>query len=553
MSDNKGRKNRAGFLMQGSILAIASIISRIIGLVYRIPMTEIIGDAGNDYYGSAFQIYNILLIISSYSLPLAVSKLVSANSSQGRRRNVYRILKCALIFALVSGTAAALILFFGAEYITETIMRTPLSIFAVQTLIPVLVIVAVLGVMRGFFQGLGTMMPSAVSQILEQLANAVVSIWAAYVLFSYGTKVGAILGDAENYGSAYGAAGGTIGTGVGALVAFLFSAFVMAVYLKRYKKKMKKERMENVDSYGTIFRVLLLTIVPVLLSTTIYNCNALLDQAVYKNIAVLQGYQSSEYGILNGIYTGKYQVLINVPIAIASALAASSVPAVSAAFTGGKRKEVRMQISLAIRFIMVIAFPCAVGMGVLAGPIMQLLFRDSSDTAALMLQLGSVTILFSSLSTLSNGLLQGINRMKEPIRNALAALVLHLLVLVGLMWFLDWNIYAVVIANAAFGLIMCILNGRSLRRYSGYRQEVKRTFLVPAIASAGMGVVVFLVYRLVMYLIRINAAATIVSILAGIVTYFILLLMFRGVTEKELLRFPKGKLLVSVARRMHLM
>ncbi len=553
MSDNKGRKNRAGFLMQGSILAIASIISRIIGLVYRIPMTEIIGDAGNDYYGSAFQIYNILLIISSYSLPLAVSKLVSANSSQGRRRNVYRILKCALIFALVSGTAAALILFFGAEYITETIMRTPLSIFAVQTLIPVLVIVAVLGVMRGFFQGLGTMMPSAVSQILEQLANAVVSIWAAYVLFSYGTKVGAILGDAENYGSAYGAAGGTIGTGVGALVAFLFSAFVMAVYLKRYKKKMKKERKENVDSYGTIFRVLLLTIVPVLLSTTIYNCNALLDQAVYKNIAVLQGYQSSEYGILNGIYTGKYQVLINVPIAIASALAASSVPAVSAAFTGGKRKEVRMQISLAIRFIMVIAFPCAVGMGVLAGPIMQLLFRDSSDTAALMLQLGSVTILFSSLSTLSNGLLQGINRMKEPIRNALAALVLHLLVLVGLMWFLDWNIYAVVIANAAFGLIMCILNGRSLRRYSGYRQEVKRTFLVPAIASAGMGVVVFLVYRLVMYLIRINAAATIVSILAGIVTYFILLLMFRGVTEKELLRFPKGKLLVSVARRMHLM
>lgn len=152
MSDNKGRKNRAGFLMQGSILAIASIISRIIGLIYRIPMTEIIGDAGNDYYGSAFQIYNILLIISSYSLPLAVSKLVSANSSQGRRRNVYRILKCALIFALVSGTAAALILFFGAEYITETIMRTPLSIFAVQTLIPVLVIVAVLGVMRGFFR-----------------------------------------------------------------------------------------------------------------------------------------------------------------------------------------------------------------------------------------------------------------------------------------------------------------------------------------------------------------------------------------------------------------
>lgn len=539
--------------MQGSILAIASIISRIIGLIYRIPMTDIIGDAGNDYYGSAFQIYNILLIISSYSLPLAVSKLVSANISQGRRRNVYRILKCALIFALVSGSAAALILFFGAEYITGTIMRTPLSIFAVRTLIPVLVIVALLGVMRGFFQGLGTMMPSALSQILEQIANAIVSIWAAYLLFSYGAKVGALLGDAENYGSAYGAAGGTIGTGAGALVAFLFSLFVMIAYLKRFKKKMEKERKTNVDSYGEIFRVLFLTIVPVLLSTTIYNCNALLDQAVFKNVAVLQGYKSSEYGILNGIYTGKYQVLINVPLAIASALAASSVPAVSAAYVGGKRKEVRMQIALATRFIMVIAFPCAVGMGVLAGPIMQMLFRDSSDTAAFMLQLGSVTILFSSLSTLTNGLLQGINRMKEPIKNALVALILHLLVLVGLMWFLDWNIYAVVIANAVFGLLMCVLNGRSLRRYSGYRQEIKRTFLVPAIAAAGMGIVVFLVYQLLFYLLHVNAVATVASILIGAVTYFVLLLLFRGVTEKELLRFPKGKLLVAIARRMHLL
>ena len=166
---NKKRKNTTSFLAQGTILAAASLISRVIGLIYRMPLTAIIGDTGNDYYGSAYTIYNILLIISSYSLPLAVSKLVSANISQGRRRNVYRILKCALIFALVSGTAAAAILYFGADFITGTLLRTPLCIFALKVLVPVLVIVAVLGVMRGFFQGLGTMMPSAVSQILEQI------------------------------------------------------------------------------------------------------------------------------------------------------------------------------------------------------------------------------------------------------------------------------------------------------------------------------------------------------------------------------------------------
>lgn len=106
----QNKKSSTSFLVQGSILAIASIVSRIIGLIYRIPLTNIIGDTGNDYYGTAFQIYNILLIISSYSLPLAVSKLVSANYSQGRRHNVYRILKCALIFGVCTGTVAALIL-----------------------------------------------------------------------------------------------------------------------------------------------------------------------------------------------------------------------------------------------------------------------------------------------------------------------------------------------------------------------------------------------------------------------------------------------------------
>lgn len=550
---NNRKKNSTNFLMQGSILAIASLISRIIGLIYRMPLTAIIGDIGNDYYSSAFTIYNILLIISSYSLPLAVSKLVSANISQGKKRNVYRILKCALIFGATTGTIAAVILFFGAEFITGTLMRTPLSIFAVRTLVPVLIIVAVLGVMRGFYQGLGTMMPSAMSQILEQIANAIVSVWAAYVLFSFGTKAGTLLGDPENYGAAYGAAGGTIGTGVGALVALLFSTFVLIVYLSRFKKTFKKERNSNVESYGSIMHTLVITIIPVLLSTTIYNCNAFIDQAVYKNIAFFQGYSESEYGAWNGIYSGKYQVLINVPLAIASSIAASSVPALSAAYAQGKRGEAKRQIAMATRFVMVIAFPCAVGMGVLASPIQQMLFNDSSELAAKMLQIGAPAIVFSSLSTLSNGLLQGMDRMKVPIKNALIALVLHLIVLVGLMFGFDLNIFAVIIANCAFGLIMCILNAKAIKKYSGYRQEVRRTFIVPGISAAVMGVVVWLVYELFLYLLRSNTIATIFAIAAGVCVYAVMLLLLRGLSEQEILRFPKGRTLVSIAKKLHLL
>ena len=133
----KSKNNGTNFLVQGSILAVASIISRIIGLVYRIPLNNILGDVGISYYACAFDVYNVILIISSYSLPLAVSKLVSANYSQGRRHNVYRILKCALIFGVCTGTVAALILLFGAEFITGTLMKTPMSVFAVRVLIPV--------------------------------------------------------------------------------------------------------------------------------------------------------------------------------------------------------------------------------------------------------------------------------------------------------------------------------------------------------------------------------------------------------------------------------
>ena len=191
MSNSKKKSN---FLVQGSILAMASIISRIIGLLYRLPMTDIIGDLGNDYYSAAFELYSVMLMISSYSLPLAVSKLVSVSMAKGQRKMTYKILKGALLFAAVSGTIVAIVVYFGAEFFTTVLLKTPFSIFALKVLAPALVVVAILGVIRGFFQGLGTMMPSAVSQIIEQVINAIVSVWAAFMLVRTGAKVGAVLG-----------------------------------------------------------------------------------------------------------------------------------------------------------------------------------------------------------------------------------------------------------------------------------------------------------------------------------------------------------------------
>ena len=317
------KKSESGFLVQGSILAIASIISRIIGLLYRVPLTAIIGNNGNSYYSCAYEIYSMLLLISSYSLPMAVSKLVSARVAKGDFKNAFKVFKGAFLFAVCSGIVAMLIVFFGAEMITR-LMKTPLSIFALKVLAPTLVVMAVLGVMRGFFQGLGTMMPSAVSQIIEQIINAIVSVWAAYLLADYGNKVGAVLGNGEDYAAAYGAAGGTLGTALGAVFALLFSIFVFATYVPVFKNRMNNSRTKKNESYGSIMRILIMTIVPVLLSTTIYNISSVIDQGIYKNVALLQGSTNRQMDELWGIFSGKYKVLINVPISIASAMAASA-------------------------------------------------------------------------------------------------------------------------------------------------------------------------------------------------------------------------------------
>lgn len=251
------KKNDTSFLVQGSILAIASLVSRVIGLVYRIPLTAIIGDHGNDYYSCAYEIYSLLLLISSYSLPMAVSKMVSARISNGERQNAYRVFKGAMLFAAITGTIACVIVFFGAEELTR-LFQTPLGVYALQVLAPTLIIVAVLGVFRGFFQGMGTMIPSAVSQIIEQIVNAVVSVGAAYVLFAYGKRIATVLGSKEHYDAAYGAAGGTLGTSAGAFFGLVFILFVFSMFMPKYKKAMKRERKighKEPESYRNIFRI----------------------------------------------------------------------------------------------------------------------------------------------------------------------------------------------------------------------------------------------------------------------------------------------------------
>lgn len=548
MSDQK--KARNSIIVQGSVLVVTAFVTRIIGLLYRFPLTQIIGKTGNDYYSTAYSIYSILLIISSYSLPTAVSKMISEREAKGEYENARRIFKGSMIFAIIAGGLSSVILFFGADLFTRQV-QTPLASIALRILSPVLLIVAVLGVLRGFFQGLRTTVPTAISQIIEQIFNAVVSVAAAYYLFSYGAKVGGVLGDEKNYSAAYGAAGGTLGTAIGALSALLFMGFLFMIYKSQNGKRHKRHRGEYVESYSTIFAVLITTIIPVIFATTVYNITSLAEMIVFKNLAVAQDYTAHQIHEWWGVYNGQYIVLQNVPISVASALVAPSVPALSASFAKRDHRGVQSKISQVTRFIMVIALPCTVGMFVLASPIMQLLFGDPDILSARILMIGSLSIPFFAVSTLSSGILQGINRIRIPVRTSLITLFAHMALLAVLMVGFHLNIYAVVLANCFDGFLMAVLNDYYVHKYSGTRYNWSKVFVLPALASLIMGAFVYVVYHVTYVIVSSNAISCVISVFVGMLVYFVVILKIGGLTEKELRRVPKGASLVRLAKKLH--
>ncbi len=241
MGNRKKAKNRSNFIMQGSILAAASILSRLIGMLYRLPVTNIITDHGNDYYSAAYEIYNIILLISSYSLPLAVSKLISAKAALGQYRNARRIFQGALYMALAVGLLGSIVTYLGAGFFTGKLLNTPESELSLKILALAVFFLAVMGVLRGFFQGMGSMMPTAVSQIIEQVFNAVVSIAAAGILFEYGLSLDQKAGIADGRsGPIYGAAGSTLGTSMGAMAGLLFLIVVMLMYRRVFRRQIRR-------------------------------------------------------------------------------------------------------------------------------------------------------------------------------------------------------------------------------------------------------------------------------------------------------------------------
>ena len=541
---------RNEFIAQGSILAVASIMVRIIGMIYRIPMTAIIGDEGNGLYSYAYSVYTILLLLSSYSLPLAVSKMISAKAEKREWGNVRRILVCAVCFALAIGTFFALLVLFGARFFTTVFFHSELAAIPLRMMAPTILIMAVLGVFRGYFQGMQTTQPTAISQLLEQVVNAIVSVACAWLLFGYGKSLDTSFGD-KGLSFAWGAAGGTIGTGAGALTALAFVFFLYLVSRKQLHALVRSDKSGTEESYDSIFRLLLLIAVPVILSTALYNLIDLVDGSLFSNIMTMRG-QANVKDRIWGAYNAKALLLIHIPVSISSAMAVSLVPSLTAAYSSGKVRLARQKVNATMSFTTTIAFPSAVGLFILARPIISTLFRGDTSNAWQYLMIGSLAVVTFSLSTITNSILQGVDRMNLPVIHSLISMGIHVVVLLILGYLFKMGIYGVIISYVLYGLVISILNFRSISMILKYRPDFGAIFLRPVIASAIMGVVCFGVYRLFRLFLG-TTISMLVSVVLSVFTYFAAAVKIGLLTEDSLLDFPKGHLLVKLAVKLRLL
>ena len=539
---NKGKQS--SFVMQAGILAAAGLICKVIGILYRSPLAHVIGDEGNGYYSSAYEIYTIILLVSSYSIPSAISKVIAQQLALRRFRNARKIFHCALVYVVIVGGVASILTLLFANVLVGGNSAPVLRIFA-----PTIFLSGILGVLRGYFQAHGTMVPTSFSQILEQVLNAVVSILAAVLLMRM------VAGQDDTTRAIYGASGSAIGTGAGVLIALLFMLFVLILNRPTIEKQVRRDKSGELLETGEVYRIIITMVTHIILSTFIYNCNSSLNLTIYTRIMeYVKGMSEADAYTQYGLFSGKAKQIANIPIALASAMSTAVIPGVSGSYARKDIKETNRKIATAMKTTMLLSIPSAVGLAVLAKPIVLLLYpqKASVDTVSWLLAGLSVSVVFYAISTITNGVLQGIGKVNLPVINAAIALVGQTAVLVLLLLFTDLGLHTLVIATVLYSFLMCILNGISVKKQLGYRQEYVKTFCIPIWASVIMGAAAFGVYYGLYRLLPVNVVCLAAALFIAVILYFVLIIKMGAVRERDLQALPKGKLIVRIARRCRL-
>ncbi len=555
------RQTKSTFFGGAAILAVGIAVVKVIGMFYKIPLGNIIGDSGYADFSNAYYIYSVLLTISTAGLPVALSKMVSEADTLGRQDQVHKVFRTALGAFLILGVISFFIMYFGADRLAA-MMQDSRAAIGIRVLSPAVICVGCLAAFRGYAQGHGNMTPTAVSQIIEALCKLFIGLGLALYLVSLGAE--------ENEAAAGAIAGVTIGTVLA--LAYMILNFVSS--------RSKEEACHDhyTDSTGTILRTLLAIAIPITLTSSMTGIVTVIDSALVQGQlqkvllanpdswemyahfidfaplrqALAAGGDSSALlaeDISRSIY-GNYSgaiTLYNLPSSLMVAITASVIPAISAALARRDRQNARKIAASSLRMCALVALPMGVGLMVLGRPIMDMLFPsfDAKISGALLSMLGFASI-FVCLMLVCNSVLQAYGFINLPVVVMVVGGVIKIIVNYILVGTPSVGIYGAPVGNIlCFGLV-CVIDLLVVARVIPKFPNPVTLFAKPLLSAAVMGAAAWGTYHLTSRFLSSNALCTLCSIAVGGIVYLGLVIVLRAITRDELALMPKGEKIAAI-------
>lgn len=545
MADHLEREKNTSLAKNVMMLMAAQFITKVMGLIYRIVIINIdgFGNEGNGYYSIGYTIYSVLLTLSSIGVPNVIAKLISERLAAGDHRGSQRILKvCFGLFLSISFVSACL-LYFGADFIASVILDVPDVAYTMKALAPAVFFASAAAVLRGYFSGRGSLKATSTSQVVEQFFNCVLSIVFVYLCIGRGSAVMA--------------AAGNVSTSVSVAIAFLYLVFF---YLRRRRdiRRGCEEQTVPTETHTTreLLRIILALSVPMAVgslisalndfidSFTITNCIQTAYTAVAQSEKELEAMAASAAGLLSKVST-----IINLPLALNTAFSTALVPAISAAVAKQDRKLAGEKITFSLFASLVIVLPCAVGLAVLAAPVLQMLYPTVSDGAGL-LALSTIPLIFLALTCIINGGLYGLGEVRLPAASLAVGAVIKLVLNWVLIRVPSINVYGAAVSSIVCDAVVFLLVFNALRHRLPLRLRLWKHLVKPLICSGVMGGAVFVAHRLLCGAAG-NAVATVVAVAVGVLAYAAMLLLTRVFTEEEMAALPMGGKIVRLLQKLH--
>lgn len=515
------------FLRGTAILSIAGIIVKVLGALYRIPLGNIIKDEGMGYYQTAYPFYILLLTISTSGFPVAIAKLVSEKRALGDYKSAYKVFRVALLGLTISGVLSFLFVLVSGRRIVDY-MDNSSAYYSLMALGPALLFVPFMSAFRGFFQGKQDMVPTAISQIIEQTTRLIVGLSLTYLLLDYGLPIAA-------GGASFGGSAGAILGSIGIFILFLFSK-------KQMMEEIGKSKFRGTCSTEDIVKELLMISIPITIGASIIPIMDTIDASIVIKRLVAIDYSRKFANELYGQLKGFAQVLINLPQIFSLAIGMSLLPALAEVGAVRDKTRVNQLVNQGLSFTFIIGLPCAFGLFFLSRPIINLLYYKNSietiNSAGEILSYLSFGLVFLMLIQVTTSILQGLGKEMIPVINLFVGAGFKLILTYILTGVRFINIKGAAISTVVAYGVAGSLNLRYLVKRMKIRLDIRNLVLKPLLASCFMGLMVRIVYiSLVNYIS--TRLATLVSIGLGMIIFLILLLITGIIREEDMIKWGK--------------